>query len=105
MKSQIATATVTASTENAPASEGTRENSVQRLTASIRRAQDTASASKAVASARRDGKDWTVLLWIRMHCNVCLTALVTEHSMLIRRLARATLGGRATTALKVCLGS
>lgn len=104
-KSPTATDTVTASTGNAPASEGTRASSARKSTASIQLALDTDSVLKAVASARKAGRDLTVPPWTKTHCNACLIAPVMEPLTSIRKLVLVMLGGLETTVLKVNLNS
>lgn len=101
VKSRIATAMDTVSTENVLVSEDIRASFVQTSTVPIQLAPAMVSALKAPAYARKAGKGLTVQLWIRTRYNVFQTAPDMALSMLIPRLALAMLGGLAMTVPKV----
>lgn len=102
VKSQIATAMDTVSTENVLVSEDIRASFVRTSTAPIQLAPDMVSASKDPVYARKAGKGLTVQPWIRMRYNVFQTALVMARSTLIPRLVPVMLGGLVMTVPKVC---
>lgn len=74
---------------------------MRKSTVHIRHAQATVSVSKGLVYVRKDGKVSIALLWIRMLYNACRIVQDMVASMLIRRLARVTRGGLATTVRKV----
>lgn len=101
VRSQIATAMDTVSTENVLVSEDIRASFAPTSTALIQLALAMVSASKVPVSARRAGKGLTVQPWTRMRYNVFRTALDMAPLMLTPRLVLVTLGGQVMTVLKV----
>lgn len=96
-----ATAMGTASMESALVSEAIKANFALILTALIQLVRATGSVSKEHVFARKAGRDWTVLRWIKMLFSVCQIAQDMGLSMLILRLARVMQGGLEKTVPKV----
>lgn len=99
-RSLIAMATAIALTANVTASEAIKGNSVKRPIVRIPHVLRMDIALRALAFARRAGKEQTARKWIRMHYSVFLTVLDMEHLIWIHRLAPANLDGLARTALE-----
>lgn len=72
-------------------------------TVRIRLALVTVIALKGHASVKRDGKDWIVPSWIKMHYNVCLIAAVTVHSTWTHKSVTVNPNGVVTIVRKVCV--